>query len=202
MMFQRRLGHNSRGKSVFVADGPSPHVFSRGTGSVAVTELWGTRGCPADNRGHRRHSMPQAQRGNLKALAFEIGIVADDRGGPLLDGADENRVDLMRSHPQRGHGCDRQGRIHVTRAHHCLGSARQGASRHHVALWVISLGGDRARGSVYVRSTSPIASKFYAPQRKTPSAKSGHMLKFQKDVTERACLTHSVAISPGLKQIE
>jgi naringenin degradation protein FdeH len=45
-------GHNSRGKSVFVADGPSPHVFSRGTGSVAVTELWETRGCPADNRGH------------------------------------------------------------------------------------------------------------------------------------------------------
>jgi hypothetical protein len=45
-------GHNSRGKSVFVADGPSPHVFRRGTGSVAVTELWETRGCPADNRGH------------------------------------------------------------------------------------------------------------------------------------------------------
>jgi hypothetical protein len=34
------------------------------------------------------------------------------------------------------------------------------------------------------------------------NAKSGHMLKFQKDVTERACLTHSVAISPGLRQIE
>jgi hypothetical protein len=38
------------------------------------------------------------------------------------------------SHPQRGHGCDRQGRIHVTRAHHCAGSTRQGASRHHAAL--------------------------------------------------------------------
>ena len=40
------------------------------------------------------------------------------------------------------------------------------------SLRVISLGGDRGRGSVYVRST-PIASKFYAPQRKTPSATSG-----------------------------
>ena len=37
---------------------------------------------------------------------------------------------------------------------------------------VISLGGDRGRGPVYVR-IPPIASKVCAPQRKTPSAKTG-----------------------------
>lgn len=45
-------GHNGRGQSVFIMDGPSPHVFGQGTGSVVVTELWETRGCPADNRGN------------------------------------------------------------------------------------------------------------------------------------------------------
>ena len=45
-------GHNAQGKSIFVADGPSPHVMQRGTGSVTVTELWETRGSPADNRGN------------------------------------------------------------------------------------------------------------------------------------------------------
>src|SRR4029453_13989028 len=36
--------------------------------------------------------------------------------------------------------------------------------------------------------------------RKVPE--SGHMLKFQKDVTERACLTHSVAICTVLRHIK
>lgn len=44
-------GHDGRGKSVFIMDGPAPHVFRRGTGSVVVTELWRTRAAPADNRG-------------------------------------------------------------------------------------------------------------------------------------------------------
>jgi hypothetical protein len=45
-------GHNSQGKSIFLMDGPAPHVFSRGPGSAVVTDLWETRGCPADNSGH------------------------------------------------------------------------------------------------------------------------------------------------------
>ena len=45
-------GHDPQGKSVFVLDGASPHVFSRGTGSAIVTELWRTEGAPADNRGN------------------------------------------------------------------------------------------------------------------------------------------------------
>jgi mannose-6-phosphate isomerase-like protein (cupin superfamily) len=40
------------GKSIFILDGPSPHVFNRGTGSVVVTDLWETHGTPADNRGN------------------------------------------------------------------------------------------------------------------------------------------------------
>jgi hypothetical protein len=41
-------GHNAVGKSIFIMDGPSPHVFNRGTGSVVVTDLWETHGTPAD----------------------------------------------------------------------------------------------------------------------------------------------------------
>jgi len=44
-------GHNAAGKSIFLMDGAAPRVFSRGTGSVVVTELWKTEGAPADNRG-------------------------------------------------------------------------------------------------------------------------------------------------------
>ena len=44
-------GHNAAGKSIFVADSASPHVFSRRKGSAVVTELWRTRETPADNRG-------------------------------------------------------------------------------------------------------------------------------------------------------
>ena len=45
-------GHNPQGKSVFIMDGPAPHVFSRGAGSVVVTDLWETHGTPADNGGN------------------------------------------------------------------------------------------------------------------------------------------------------
>jgi hypothetical protein len=45
-------GHNAVGKSIFIMDEPSPHVFNRGTGSVVVTDLWETHGTPADNRGN------------------------------------------------------------------------------------------------------------------------------------------------------
>ncbi len=45
-------GHNAAGKSVFVMDGAASHVYCRSPGSAVVTELWETRGSPADNRGH------------------------------------------------------------------------------------------------------------------------------------------------------
>jgi hypothetical protein len=51
-------------------------------------------------------------------------------------------------------------------------------------------------------ASPPMASELWHRSKMTRGAKSGHMLKFQKDVTERACLTHSVAMSPRLRQIE
>ena len=45
-------GHNAQGKSVFIVDASSPHVFSRRPGAAVVTELWETRSSPADNRGN------------------------------------------------------------------------------------------------------------------------------------------------------
>ena len=45
-------GHNAEGKSVFVSDTPTPHVFQRSTGSVIVMELWETNSTPAANRGN------------------------------------------------------------------------------------------------------------------------------------------------------
>ena len=45
-------GHDAAGKSLFVMDGPAPHVYQRSPGSAIVTELWETRSTPADNRGN------------------------------------------------------------------------------------------------------------------------------------------------------
>jgi quercetin dioxygenase-like cupin family protein len=45
-------GHDAAGRSIFVMDGPAPHVYCRSPGSAVVTELWETRAAPADNRGN------------------------------------------------------------------------------------------------------------------------------------------------------
>src|SRR5215470_7664381 len=45
-------GHNAGGKSVFIFDGASPHVYSRQRGSAIVTQLWQTAETPADNGGN------------------------------------------------------------------------------------------------------------------------------------------------------
>jgi mannose-6-phosphate isomerase-like protein (cupin superfamily) len=42
-------GHNADGKSVFILDDASPHVFQRNAGSAIVIELWETMATPADN---------------------------------------------------------------------------------------------------------------------------------------------------------
>jgi mannose-6-phosphate isomerase-like protein (cupin superfamily) len=45
-------GHNAEGKSIFVADAPTPHVYQRSPGSAVVMELWETASTPADNSGN------------------------------------------------------------------------------------------------------------------------------------------------------
>jgi mannose-6-phosphate isomerase-like protein (cupin superfamily) len=44
-------GHDAAGKSIFIIEAPTPHVFSRTKGSAVVHELWETTRTPADNRG-------------------------------------------------------------------------------------------------------------------------------------------------------
>jgi mannose-6-phosphate isomerase-like protein (cupin superfamily) len=45
-------GHNEKGKSMIVSDGPSPHVLALpGVADFALTNLWVTDGSPADNAG-------------------------------------------------------------------------------------------------------------------------------------------------------
>lgn len=63
-------GHNAVGKSIFVSDGPTPHVFSRTKGSAVVHELWETARTPADNRGNadaiaRSHRLPPPPNGSV-----------------------------------------------------------------------------------------------------------------------------------------
>ena len=105
-------GHNAAGKSIFVFDGLSPHVFRRSTGSVIVTELWETMKSPADNRGNedaikRGFRLPPPGNGSvfriigyppdkerLKALAAELAgpddgsgrVQAADRANPRHPG--------------------------------------------------------------------------------------------------------------------
>jgi hypothetical protein len=63
-------GHNAAGRSTFIIDAPSPHVFSRTKGSAIVHELWETSGTPADNRGNddaikRGHRLPPPKNGSV-----------------------------------------------------------------------------------------------------------------------------------------
>jgi mannose-6-phosphate isomerase-like protein (cupin superfamily) len=91
-------GHNAEGKSIFIADGPTPHVFQRNTGSAIVMELWETKSAPADNRGNddaiaRGFRLPPPENGSvfriiayppdkerLKALATELAGPDDGSG--------------------------------------------------------------------------------------------------------------------------
>jgi hypothetical protein len=63
-------GHNAEGKSTFIIDDQSPHIFSRRPGSAIVTELWETTAAPADNRGNadaidRGFRLPPPQNGSV-----------------------------------------------------------------------------------------------------------------------------------------
>jgi hypothetical protein len=44
-------GHNAQGKSIFIADGPSPYHAARGNGN-ALTEIWWEDSMPVDNSGN------------------------------------------------------------------------------------------------------------------------------------------------------
>jgi mannose-6-phosphate isomerase-like protein (cupin superfamily) len=46
-------GHDVDGRSTFIIDAVTPHIFSRTKGSAIVHELWETAGTPADNRGSK-----------------------------------------------------------------------------------------------------------------------------------------------------
>jgi mannose-6-phosphate isomerase-like protein (cupin superfamily) len=63
-------GHDIDGRSTFIIDGPTPHVFSRSKGSAIVHELWETTGTPADNHGSkdaiaRSHRLLPPQNGSV-----------------------------------------------------------------------------------------------------------------------------------------
>ena len=91
-------GHNAEGKSIFITDAATPHVFQRSTGSAIVMELWETRSTPADNRGNddaiaRGFRLPPPKNGSvfriieyppdrerLKALAAELARPDDGSG--------------------------------------------------------------------------------------------------------------------------
>jgi len=63
-------GHDAAGKSVFIIDAATPHVFQRTKGSAIVHELWETASTPADNRGSadaiaRGHRLPPPRNGSV-----------------------------------------------------------------------------------------------------------------------------------------
>ena len=63
-------GHDAAGRSIFIFDAPSPHVFSRTKGSAVVHEMWETACTPADNRGSadaiaRGHRLPPPRNGSV-----------------------------------------------------------------------------------------------------------------------------------------
>src|SRR5215472_4355645 len=63
-------GHDIDGRSTFLIDAPTPHVFQRTKGSAIVHELWETARTPADNRGNadviaRGHRLAPPQNGSV-----------------------------------------------------------------------------------------------------------------------------------------
>jgi mannose-6-phosphate isomerase-like protein (cupin superfamily) len=63
-------GHDAAGRSTFIIDAPTPHVFSRTNGSAIVHELWETARTPADNGGNadaiaRGHRLPPPNNGSV-----------------------------------------------------------------------------------------------------------------------------------------
>jgi mannose-6-phosphate isomerase-like protein (cupin superfamily) len=99
-------GHNAEGKSIFITDAATPHVFQRSPGSAIVMELWETHSTPADNRGNddaiaRGFRLPPPKNGSvfriieyppdsarLKALAAERA--GPDDGSGWLQAADKS----------------------------------------------------------------------------------------------------------------
>ena len=91
-------GHDAAGRSIFIVDAPTPHVFQRTKGSAIVHELWETAGTPADNRVSadaiaRGHRLPPPKNGSvfrvieyppdrerLAALAHEETLPDDGSG--------------------------------------------------------------------------------------------------------------------------
>lgn len=101
-------GHNAEGKSIFIEDAPTPHVFQRAPGSAVVMELWESASTPADNRGNddaidRGFRLPPPKNGSvfriieyppdsarLKALAAERA--GPDDGSGWLQAADKGNA--------------------------------------------------------------------------------------------------------------
>jgi mannose-6-phosphate isomerase-like protein (cupin superfamily) len=99
-------GHNAEGKSIFITDAPTPHVFQRSPGSAIVMEMWETAATPASNRGNddaiaRGFRLPPPKNGSvfriieyppdkerLKALAAERA--GPDDGSGRLQAADKS----------------------------------------------------------------------------------------------------------------
>jgi mannose-6-phosphate isomerase-like protein (cupin superfamily) len=86
-------GHNAAGRSVFIIDAPSPHVFRRTKGSAVVHELWETTRTPADNRGSadaidRGHRLPPPKNGTVFRVieyppdAERLAAIAHERALP------------------------------------------------------------------------------------------------------------------------
>jgi hypothetical protein len=90
-------GHNAEGKSVFISDAPTPHVFQRSPGSAIVMEMWETGATPASNRGNddaiaRGFRLPPPSNGSVfriiayppdkeRLKALEIERHTDDGSG-------------------------------------------------------------------------------------------------------------------------
>src|SRR6266508_3934587 len=99
-------GHNRAGKSIFVSDDISPHVYVRRPGSAIVTELWETTASPADNRGNedaikRGFRLPPPKNGSVfriieyppdreRVAALAVELAEPDDGSGRIDAADRS----------------------------------------------------------------------------------------------------------------
>jgi hypothetical protein len=101
-------GHDSKGRSVFLMDGPAPHIYQRAPQSSAVTELWITDAAPAKISGSADDSLQpfrlnprpngtsfrvvQYAPGQMRQAAQEKEISLGDDGSGLVKAISEGQT--------------------------------------------------------------------------------------------------------------
>ena len=102
-------GHDARGKSIFIMDGPSPNVRGAGVAGVVSTDLWKTYATPASNKGNDEgldgsFRLPPPKGGSVfRVVAYPpdaLRFAAMDKANPAAETASGMEAARDKSNPR------------------------------------------------------------------------------------------------------